>query len=331
MSDYRNEFLKAVEENLLTILEENDLGPVVDVITRLLSGYEITERCTDIAPLDDVNEKLMKRYAACLAIEGKSEKTIKQYTRSLRKLSEAIQKPFPEYGVYDIRYYLACEKQRGLSNMTLENIRASLSAFFRWLSKEGITERNIMESITPIAVPKEVRKAFSDVEIDALRGACKNLKERALIETLLATGVRVDELCQMDITDVNFSSMTVHVRHGKGAKERVTYISNVGKKHLTAYLEDRADDSIPLFLNNQKQRLNPGGVRSILNVIAKAAGVENVHPHRFRRTFATTLAARGMDIQEIQRLLGHSNINTTMKYIQINDMQVQASYRKYIA
>ena len=195
----------------------------------------------------------------------------------------------------------------------------------------GIVERNIMESVAVIKVPKEVREPFSDIEIDMLRGACKNLKERALVETLLATGVRVDELSKMNIDDIDFSTMTVHVLHGKGAKERITYINNIGRKHLMAYLESRKDNCLPLFVNYRKDRLNNGGIRNILNTIGTRVGVENVYPHRFRRTFATGLAARGMDIQEIQKLLGHSNVNTTMKYIKINDDQVQASYRRFIA
>lgn len=331
MSDYRNEFLRSVEESLLPLLGGDDLGPVVDVVTRVLNDYEITARCTDVAPFDDGNEKLMKRYAACLSIEGKAEKTIRQYVRSLKLLSEVIPKPFPEYGVYDIRYYLACEKQRGLSNVSLENIRANLSAFFRWMSKEGITQNNVMESIAPIKIPKEVKEPFSDVEIDALRGGCRNQKERALVETLLSTGVRVDELSRMDISDINFGTMTVHVKHGKGSKERVTYISSVAKKHLVAYLESRSDENTALFLNYRYDRISNNGIRSLLNEIAKIAGVSDVHPHRFRRTFATRLASRGMDVQEIQRLLGHSNLNTTMRYIRVDDAQVHASYRKYIA
>lgn len=331
MSDYRNEFLKAVEQSLLPVLGEGDLGPVVDVVTRSLNEYEITKRCTEVAPVEDGNEKLMKRYAACLSIEGRAEKTIRQYVGTLKRLSEAIPKQFPEYGIYDIRYFFACEKQRGLSNVSLENTRANLSAFFRWMFREGITSGNVMESIAPIKVPKEVKEAFTDVEVDALRGGCRTLKERALVETLLCTGVRVDELSKMDVGDINFSTMTVHVRHGKGSKERVTYISNIGRKYLTEYLECREDRSLPLFLNYRHERLNPGGIREILKEIAKTAGVDDVHPHRFRRTFATRLAARGMDIQEIQRLLGHSNLNTTMKYVQVNDAHVQASYRKFIA
>lgn len=329
--DFRSIFLQDVEQSLIGIVDTDVLNCVVNNITMILNNYEIVERCTELVPADNENEKILKQYLACLAVEGKSENTILQYGRALKKMSNEINKSYVEYGVYDIRYYFAREKQRGISSVSLENTRSYISAFFKWLSREGIITRNIMESIHPIKVPKEVKEPFSDIEIDMLRSACKNLKERALIETLLSTGVRVDELSKMNISDIDFSTMTVHVLHGKGSKERTTYINNIGRKHLMAYLESREDDTLPLFVNYRKTRLNNGGIRNILNKIGARAGVENVHPHRFRRTFATGLAARGMDIQEIQRLLGHSNVNTTMRYIKINDSQVQASYRRYIA
>lgn len=329
--DFRSQFLQEVEQSLVGTVDMDTLNCVMNNITMILNNYEIAERCTELVPTDNENEKTIKQYLACLAIEGKSEKTILQYGRALKKMSDEICKPYTEYEVYDIRYYFAREKQRGISNVSLENTRSYISAFFKWLSREEIIARNIMESIPPIKVPKEIKEPFSDIEIDMLRGACKNLKERALIETLLSTGIRVDELSKMNMDDIDFSNMTVRVLHGKGSKERVTYINNIGRKHLMAYLDSRKDNTIPLFVNYRGSRLNSGGIRNILNTIGARAGVDNVHPHRFRRTFATGLAARGMDIQEIQKLLGHSNVNTTMRYIKVNDAQVQASYRRFIA
>lgn len=331
MSDFRGMFLQEIERSLVGIISQSNLTEIITKITIILDNYEITERCTDIVPLENVNQKILRQYTSCLAIEGKSEKTIYQYDKILHKLSEELNKPFTEYSVYDIRFFLACKKQNGLALSSLENTRSYISAFFKWMTREGIIDRNIMDSISPIKVPKEVKEPFSDIEIDSLRSGCKTLKERALIETLLSTGVRVDELSKMNIDDINFSTMTVHVRHGKGAKERITYINNLGKKHLTLYLESRKDETVPLFVNYRHERLNNNGIRDILNRIGKASNVDNVHPHRFRRTFATRLSSMGMDIQEIQALLGHSNINTTMRYIRINDTQVHASYRKFIA
>lgn len=333
MSDYRNQFLQQVEQILVTLIEDPALtGMISDKIAIALGDYELTERCTDIVPLDSINDKLVKRYCACLSVDGKSEKTICQYRRSINMLSDFLNKPFPEMKTYDIRFYLATEKERGVSERTLENTRANLSAFFQWLTVEEIIEKNPMLKIKPIKYDDEIREAFSDVEIDNLRSACNDEKERALVEFLLSTGVRVTELCDMNITDVDTREMTVHVRHGKGGKERITYTTTVALERLRKYLSSRKEqDSEYLFCNRGHDRIQAGGVRFILNRIAKRANVTNVHPHRFRRTFATNLSKRGMSIYEIQKLMGHSDINTTTAYICSDDSIIHASYNKYTA
>ena len=197
---------------------------------------------------------------------------------------------------------------------------------------DEVIEKNPMLRIKPIKYDDEIKEAFSDVEIDKLRTACISDKERALIEFLLSTGVRVTELCEMNVTDIDMRNLTVHVRHGKGGKERFTYTTAVAAEWLNRYLLNRQElTSNYLFCNANHERIRSGGIRFILNRIAKRAGVSNVHPHRFRRTFATGLANRGMDTREIQKLLGHSNINTTLEYICTDTEGVKASYRKYIA
>lgn len=329
--DYRLQFIRDVETALVTKYGTDQATAITDVVGRVLSSYEITERCTDLAVQDDRNERLLKRYSACLMIDGKSEKTIRQYMRSIRKLSDAIQRPFTEMGAYDVRFFLATEKDRGVSNVTLENTRLYLSAFFQWMTNEEIIPKNPVAKLKPIKCPKEIKKPFSEVEIDALRGACRTLKDRALIEILLSTGVRVSELSGMEVKDINQSTLAVHVIHGKGNKERMTYTTAVALKHLLAYLNDRRGISQALFCNYKNEALGVTGIQYILAEIGKRAGVENVHPHRFRRTFATGLARRGMEIQEIQKLLGHANINTTMRYVYVDADKVQSSYRKFIA
>lgn len=333
MSDYREQFLQSVQQILISNIDNPaTAGTISDKIAILLGDYELTKRCTEIVPLDTINEKLIKRYCACLAVDGKSEKTIYQYRRSITLLSGFLNKPFPEMKTYDIRFYLATEKERGISERTLENLRANLSAFFQWLTIDEVIDKNPMIKIKPIKYDDEIREAFSDVEIDKLRSACENDKERALIEFLLSTGVRVTELSEMNISDVDLRNLTVHVRHGKGGKERITYTTAVAAERLNKYLTSRSEQtSNYVFCNNAHDRICPGGIRFILNRIAKRADVTNVHPHRFRRTFATGLAHRGMDVREIQKLLGHSNINTTLEYICTDTEGVKASYRKYIA
>jgi len=331
MPDYRMAIIHSVEEQLLHQFDSTEVTMISDIITKVLNDYEVTERHTELIPYDSVNERILKQYTACLYVDGKSAKTVYQYQRSCIKLAETIQKTFPEMGVYDIRYYLACEKDRGVSNRSIENTRANLSAFFQWMAREEIISKNPCLNIKPIKYPEVIRLPFSNIEIDSLRGHCKTAKERAILEVLLSSGIRVSELSNLNISDIDTETLAVHVREGKGNKERITYITNLAMKFLSTYLDTRSENGDILFYNNQHKRLNAGGIRSILNTLSTRAEVANVHPHRFRRTFATGLAARGMNIQEIKNLLGHSSINTTMEYIAMNDNQIMQSYQRYIA
>ena len=328
--DYRSLFINSVQEDLVYKINHDNLSTVMDSVIKILNDYEITERCTEIAVQDSVNDRLLKRYVACLRVDGKSENTIYNYYRSAIKLSEFVKKPFPEMGAYDIRFFLACEKDRGISERSVENTRSNLSAFFNWLTIEEVIIKNPMGIIKPIKFVDEIKKAFSDIEIDSMRSQCNTLKERALFEFLLSSGVRVAELSSIEINDISFSELSVHVRNGKGGKERMTYITPICASHLQKYLYSRKDSCQFLFCNRYNGQLLPGGIRFLLNKLAKRSNVDNVHPHRFRRTFATSAAKRGLEVQEIQKLLGHANINTTMKYICMDDETVKLSYKRYI-
>jgi site-specific recombinase XerD len=329
--DYRTEFIRTVETTLINHFDPEQVNLISNVLAKTLAEYEITDRCTSIEPYDGGNERIIKQYAACLIVDGKSKNTVAQYVRTCRKLSETIGKPLTEMNAYDVRFFLAKEMERGISDQSRENQRANLSAFFQWMVNEEIIPKNPIAQIKPIKCHQEVKKAFSDIEIDALRSACKSLKERALIEFLLSTGARVSEVAEMKVQDVNIETLSVHILHGKGDKERITYTTAVGMKHLLAYIHSRKETGDALFYSKNHEPIRTSGIRFILNNVAKRAGVSNVHPHRFRRTFATNLSKRGMAVQEIQKLMGHANINTTLVYIATDDSMVQASYKKYTA
>ena len=329
--DYRTEFIRTVETTLINHFDPEQVNLISNVLAKTLAEYEITDRCTSIEPYDGGNERIIKQYAACLIVDGKSKNTVAQYVRTCRKLSETIGKPLTEMNAYDVRFFLAKEMERGISDQSRENQRANLSAFFQWMVNEEIIPKNPIAQIKPIKCHQEVKKAFSDIEIDALRSACKSLKERALIEFLLSTGARVSEVSEMKVQDVNIETLSVHILHGKGDKERITYTTAVGMKHLLAYIHSRKETGDALFYSKNHEPIRTNGIRFILNNVAKRAGVSNVHPHRFRRTFATNLSKRGMAVQEIQKLMGHANINTTLVYIATDDSMVQASYKKYTA
>ena len=331
MTDLRMDFLRKFETALSGAFDAAQISVISCAAIKALDDYELTERCTDLAPLDDFNERTLKRYVACLMIDGKSPRTAYQYRRTCQRLSDLTGKRFDEVGPYDIRMMLAQHMERGLKASSIENQRANLSAFFQWLHNEEIIDRNPVARIAPIKITREVRKAFSEVEIDALRSGCRSHKERAILEFLLATGVRVSEAASMSVSDISTEAMTVHVRYGKGSKERITYISDVALKHLLSYLHSRKETGSALFYNKNHEALTTDGIGYILKSIASRASVDNVHPHRFRRTFASGLAKRGMPVQEIQMLMGHANINTTMVYIAMDDTQLAASYKRHTA
>ena len=331
MADYKTQLISNVSEALIGQLDYSDIEIVSDEMTIALRDYDVTSRSTQLAKYDGANEKLLQKYKACLMIAGKSPKTIEQYERMVRKLFITLQKNLTDITVSDLRYFLAYEKNRGISNRTLENERVQISSFFTWLLDEELIIKNPCRSIAPIKYTKEVKLPFSAIEIDAIRSACKNKKERAIIEFLLASGVRVSELCSIRISDINFDTLAVIVREGKGSKQRTVYINDLASKHLVEYLTSRNINGDYLFYNKQKEPINPGGVRFLLKEIEARAGISNVHPHRFRRTFATGMANRGMDIQEIGKLLGHANLDTTMTYVHISEEKIRTSYLKFSA
>ena len=331
MADYKTQLVSDVSEALVGQISQSDIRIVSDEMTIALKDYELTKRVTNLVKYDGINELILKRYKACLVIAGRSPKTIAQYERTIKKLFITLQKNYTDMTVSDLRYFLAYEKSRGISNRTIENTRVHISAFFTWLLDEELIYKNPCRTILPIKYTKEVKLPFSASEIDAIRSACKTKKERAIVEFLLASGVRVSELCALRISDINFDTLTVIVKEGKGSKQRAVYITDLASKHLIEYLKSRNVFGDYLFYNKQREQLNPGGVRHILKIIEKRAGISDCHPHRFRRTFATGLANRGMEIQEIGKLLGHSNLNTTLTYVYSSEEKIRTSYLKYIA
>lgn len=338
MVDYKAEFLRNVEVQLhFQNLCKSDTETAIRVIMQELKNYEITRASTELVQYDDVNTRILKRYMACLRIAGRSEKTIKQYRYSILRLFDFCGKPYDSIGVYDIRFFLGSLKEKGVSNRSMDNQRANVSAFFRWLTEEELISKNPCINIKPVKYKRDLKTAYSTVEMDALRSACRTTRERAIIEFLLASGVRANEFVHLDISDVNFVTKTVHVREGKGGKERTVYLTDLAIKHLLAYLDSRKDKSSPVLfctVRNRKTgntRLSTDWLRQVLRNIGARAGVENVHPHRFRRTLATTLVARGMKIQEVQQILGHTNINTTLTYVCTDENDIHSAYRQYAA
>ncbi len=328
----KDKLLRDIEIKLSLQFDKDTRDKIMQSVISSLNDYDVTERATDlVVRSDDINARLIKRYIACMRIDGMSDGTIKQYIYSLSKLGGMIGKPFTEMSAYDIRFYLGEVKARGCKNSTVENQRANISAFFQWMYKEEVIERNPCEKIRAVKIEKEIRLPFTAVEIDNLRMACKRPVDRAIIETMLSSGIRCEEMCNLKISDVDFDRKTIRIRRGKGGKDRIVYISDVAAAHIRTYLEKRKETCDYLFASRTGGNYTKRGVQDLVKRIGEKAGVENVHPHRFRRTFATEARRRGMDIHTISKLMGHSNIATTERYIYTADDQLQAEYRKYSA
>lgn len=294
-------------------------------VTSLFMKYRVEEQCTEVACVDGTGEVLLKRYIATLKLEGKSDDTLVQYNRSIRTFIENIQKNISDITTNDIRYYLANYQRRGIKKSTLDNERRYLSAYFAWLTAEEYILKNPMLRIKKIKQDKLQKKAFSDSDIENLREK-SNAKERALIEFLLSTGCRVSEVVRLDIKDVNFMKGECVVM-GKGSKERTVYLSERAMYYLNIYLSSRKESNV-LFTNRSGERWSKQSIEKCLKKLGERSGVANVHPHRFRRTFATNALNRGMKLQNVQRILGHTSMDTTLIYCVLDAENVKMEHRQ---
>lgn len=329
--DAKERLLKDFEDRMLVHFSADEIEQASRCLMMALSEFRVEKEPRDLSLLDDYNDRVLKAYCGCLLIEGKSENTIQAYRRELRRVSDILHKNYNEMGTYDLRFYLAAMKNRKCSNTTIENSRAYLSSFFRWMEIEGFVEKNPMLPIKPIKSNPKTEEPFLESEIDDLRFACQNAKERAVIEVALSSGLRRSELAQLKISDVNLRTHEVHVRHGKGDKERISYINELAEKCIEKYLSERDDELDILFLSQigGGRQYTSNGIYRLIETIGERAGVEDVHPHRFRHTMASNLSARGMPVHEIQQILGHSDINTTMRYIHTSRATIESSYRRF--
>lgn len=318
-------FLNELENVLQTKITSQELRAVMSSASDVLQNYDFTKALhTDNASGFD----FLNAYVASLKVQCRSEKTIERYKYVINRLVNSLQIPIRSITVYHLREWIAKEQSRGVSDSTLEGQRQIFSAFFGWLLREGLIEKNPVANLGAIKVQKKVRKIFTDIEIENLKAACVNIRDKAIISFLLSTGCRINEVVGLNRNQINFIDKEVIVL-GKGNKERTVFFDDVTAMHLKRYLETRKDDIPALFIGKRKERLLPGGVRYMLNQLAKTAGVEHVHPHKFRRTLATTMNAHGMPIQEVSAILGHERLDTTMKYVIIDKATVKNSYRKY--
>lgn len=317
---------------LLTMLDKSmskELVSVVDMaLTALFQKYDVSEACTDLAVCDDSNERIINTYIASMRLEGRSEKTLKQYYDALTKLLDEIPKSIKDIRTNDIRYHLAhYQTTHNVSNATVNNKRKFLSAFFVWATREEIVDKNPMLKINSIKEKYVTKKPFSDIELAKIRDALEDNREKALVEFLLSTGCRVSEVAGLKVGNIDFRTGECVVL-GKGNKERTVYLNNKSMYYLERYLGGLVDAERPLFMNARGRGMTKQNIEELMRIIGKRAGVSKVHPHRFRRTMATNAMKRGMPVQYIQVILGHSKLDTTMIYCIYDKEVVKAEYLK---
>lgn len=329
--DIRTQIINNTMEALVG-LDLDILDQIERILYIQLNNYEIQERCTEVVIHDDSNLGLIRKFIATKRLEGKSEKTIQRYQPELEKLGIALNKKITDVETFDLRLYLAMYKEnRNVSNRTLDNLRKTISSFFGWLHDEGFINRNPAKNLKQIKYEKTVKKPFTPVEREKLKNACENSRDLALIEFLYASGLRVSEVSSLNRDSIDYISKEATVI-GKGNKERKFYISEICIEYLKQYLSSRNDSNPSLFvsINAPYNRLSKEGIETAVKRLGKKASIENVHPHRFRRTLASDLVRKNVPIQEVAQILGHSDLRTTQVYVCLDQDSVKYHYNKAI-
>ena len=328
----KDKLITQIQVRMASKLNMEQLEELRRVLTYAFDGVDITEK-EALEPTDATdNGGMLDVFIAAKRIEGCSDKSLKYYTFTVRQMLNSIGKHFREISTDDLRGYLAdYQKDRGSSKVTIDNMRRIFSSFFGWLEDEDYILKSPVRRIHKIKTDKPIKETISDEGLELLRDACDQIRDLAIVDLLASTGMRVGELVNLNRGDMNFHERECVVL-GKGGSERMVYFDARTKIHLLNYLESRDDNNPALFvsLNQPRERLLIGGVETRLRKIGKRADLNKVHPHKFRRTLATRAIDKGMPIEQVQRLLGHVKIDTTMHYAMVNQSNVKNSHRKFI-
>lgn len=279
------------------------------------------------------NEEYLSKFLEAKKIEGCSERTIKYYKVTVEQLLKKVLHPIRKVTTEQMREYLVdYQKINNCGKTTIDNVRRNISSFFSWLEEEDYILKSPMRRIHKIRAEKLVKNVITDEDIERLRDGCDCLRDVAMIDLLYSTGIRVGELVRLNRADINFSERECVV-FGKGDKERRVYFDAKSKIHLINYLKSRIDDNPALFVSLDKpyNRLKISGVEIRLRQLGRKLHLDRVHPHKFRRSMATRAIDKGMPIEQVQKILGHSQIDTTMQYAIVNQNNVKAAHRKYIS
>ncbi len=314
-------------------LNEVQISELNKNLKLVLKDYDVIKKDKNLT-IDETkeNHELLINFLSAKQIEGCSERTIAYYKSTIFKMLDSLNLKIEDITTDDLRRYLSEYKnQTNASKSTIDNIRRVLSSFFSWLEDEDYLLKNPVRRIHKIKTRKVVKEVLSDENFEILRDNCNTLRDLAMIELLASTGIRVGELVNLNIDDVLFNERECIVL-GKGDSERVVYFDAKTKIHLQKYLESRKDHNPALFVSFKKpyNRLGINGIERRIRELGNEANIKKVHPHKFRRTMATNAIDKGMPIEQVQRLLGHVQIDTTMQYAMVNQSNVKIAHRKFI-
>jgi site-specific recombinase XerD len=329
----KTEVITAILQQMAPHLEERQMAELKGTLYICLQDYEIQRKQTEITVYEDNASAYLRRFLLERGAAGLSQETLDNYKLTLDMFLQATNKPVTQYTDEDIICYLEVYRRvRKVSFARIKNMQSAMSSFFGWLCRRKYIPANPVAQMDSIKVPKKIKHPFTAEDMEILRINCKQLRDMAVLETLYSTAVRVSELAAMDRTDISFVNRDVTVT-GKGNKQRETYINASMGVYLKMYLESRTDNNPALFvsLKAPHKRLSKRGIEALIKRIGIAAGVENVHPHRFRRTAATDLLRRGMPIEQVSKLLGHVKLDTTQIYCTVDQESVRMSHRRYCA
>lgn len=314
--------INIILEQMKTTLDASQLKRLKEVLATALKQPQHDQSDADLLPL----------FLTAKTVEGCSSKTVEYYRNTLTMMQDAIDKPVPQIESDDLRSYLNdYERKRHASKVTIDNIRRIMSSFFSWLEDEDYIVKSPVRRIKRVKTAIVAKETFTDEQLETVRTACHSAREAAIVDMLASTGMRIGELVNLDRNDIDFRERECIVT-GKGNKQRPVYFDARTKQSLITYLKTRHDSNPALFttLSGEPRRATIDAIESQLRSIGESCNAGRVHPHKFRRTLATHAIDKGMPIEQVQKLLGHAKIDTTMRYAMVNQNNVKASHRKYL-
>lgn len=299
---------------------------------QMMKLKKILEDLSNDEEIEDDSNQLLIRFISTKRLEGRSERTLNYYEKTIMAMIDEVNKNVRAIMTDDLRHYLTLyQKTHNVSKTSVDNIRRNLSSFFNWLEEENYILKSPVRRIHKIKSVIPVKETYSDDEMERLRDACTEIRDLALIDMLASTGMRIGELVRLNREDVDFNERECVV-FGKGDKERIVYFDARTKLHLQEYLNTRKDNDKALFVGLRKpyRRVTINGIELRIRQIGREVGIKKCHPHKFRRTMATVAIDKGMPLEQLQKLLGHEKIDTTLHYAMVKQSNVKNAHRKYI-